>query len=169
MIHRGANMASTTITPDRDAVVSEIEIAAPPERVFQALIDRKQALQWGTNDAFEITLWEMDARPGGKWRFVSRERKGTGAGQDQDKDKDFDHHGEVLEIDPPRVLTYSWFANWHEQPSHRTTVRWELAPTKTGTRLKVTHSGLAQLPNACKAYSQGWPGLLQGIKNFSER
>ena len=69
-------MASTTITPDRDAVVSEIEITAPPERVFQALITREQAMQWGTNDAFEMTHWEMDARPGGKWRFVSRERSG---------------------------------------------------------------------------------------------
>ena len=33
-------MASMHITPDQDAVVSEIEIAAPPERVFRALIER---------------------------------------------------------------------------------------------------------------------------------
>ena len=156
-------MASTTITPDHDAVISEIEIAVPPERVFQALIDRKQAMQWGTSDAFEITLWEMDARPGGKWRFVSRERKGGGAG------KDFDHHGEVIEVNPPRVLSYSWFANWHENPAHRTVVRWELTPTKAGTRVKVTHSGLAQLPAACTAYSRGWPGLLQALKSFSKK
>jgi uncharacterized protein YndB with AHSA1/START domain len=54
------------ITPDNDAVVTEIEIAVPPQRVFHALIDRDQALQWGNSDAFEMTLWEMDARPGGK-------------------------------------------------------------------------------------------------------
>jgi uncharacterized protein YndB with AHSA1/START domain len=156
-------MATTKITPDNDAVVSEIEIAAPPQRVFQALIDREQALQWGTNDAFEMTLWEMDVRPGGKWRFVSKERKGAGAG------KDFDHHGEIVEIDPPRLLSYSWFANWHENPSHPTLVRWELIPTKAGTRLKVTHSGLAALPGACQGYSQGWPGLVQSLKNFVEK
>ncbi|MFZ0291797.1 MAG: SRPBCC domain-containing protein [Candidatus Sulfotelmatobacter sp.] len=156
-------MATTKITPDNDAVVSEIEIAAPPQRVFRALIDREQALQWGTNDAFEMTLWEMDVRPGGKWRFVSKERKGAGAG------KDFDHHGEIVEIDPPRLLSYSWFANWHENPSHPTLVRWELIPTKAGTRLKVTHSGLAALPGACQGYSQGWPGLVQSLKNFVEK
>ena len=156
-------MATTKITPDNDAVVSEIEIADPPQRVFRALIDREQALQWGTNDAFEMTLWEMDVRPGGKWRFVSKERKGAGAG------KDFDHHGEIVEIDPPRLLSYSWFANWHENPSHPTLVRWELIPTKAGTRLKVTHSGLAALPGACQGYSQGWPGLVQSLKNFVEK
>ena len=117
-------MATTRITADNDAVVSEIEIAAPPERVFRALIERDQALQWGTNDAFEMTFWEMDARPGGQWRFVSKERKGAGVG------KDYDHHGEIVEFDPPRVLAYSWFANWHENPSQRTMVRWELTPTR---------------------------------------
>ena len=156
-------MATTKITPDNDAVVSEIEIAAPPQRVFRALIDREQALQWGTNDAFEMTLWEMDVRPGGKWRFVSKERKGAGAG------KDFDHHGEIVEIDPPRLLSYSWFANWHPDPAHPTLVRWELIPTKAGTRLIVTHSGLAALPGACQGYSQGWPGLVEQLKKFTEQ
>ncbi|MGA7907127.1 MAG: SRPBCC domain-containing protein [Candidatus Sulfotelmatobacter sp.] len=154
-------MATVNITPDRDAVISEIEIAAQPERVFQALIDREQALQWGKGDAFEITQWEMDARPGGKWRFVSRERKAAA--------QFFDHHGEILEIDPPRLLAYTWFANWHENPAHRTVVRWELSPTKTGTRVKLTHSGLARLPGGCEGYSQGWPGLLQQIKKFAEK
>ena len=156
-------MATTRITPDNDAVVSEIEITAPPDRVFQALITREQALQWGTNDAFEMTLWEMDARPGGKWHYVSRQRKEPGAGNN------FDHHGEILEIDPPRLLEYSWFASWHPNPSHRTVVRWELTPTKAGTHLKMTHSGLAPLPGVAQGYSQGWPGLLQQIKNFLEK
>ncbi|MFZ0770001.1 MAG: SRPBCC domain-containing protein [Candidatus Sulfotelmatobacter sp.] len=156
-------MATTRITPDNDAVVSEIEIAAPPERVFQALIERDQALQWGSNDAFGMTFWEMDVRLGGKWRFISKERTGAGAG------KEYDHHGEILEFDPPRVLAYSWFANWHPNPSHPTLVRWELTPTRSGTHLKVVHSGLLPLSGACQGYSQGWPGLVQSLKNFVEK
>jgi uncharacterized protein YndB with AHSA1/START domain len=158
-------MTKTVITPDGDAVVSEVEIAVPPERVFQALITREQAMQWGTNDAFQMTSWEMDARPGGKWRFVSKERSGkTSPGLTS-----YDHHGEILEMDPPRLLAYSWFANWHDNPSHPTVVRWELTPTKAGTHLKVIHSGLAQLPGACQGYSQGWPGLVEALKNFLEK
>jgi uncharacterized protein YndB with AHSA1/START domain len=155
--------SKSQITSDNDAVITEVEINAPPARVFQALIDRDQALQWGKSEAFEITLWEMDAHLGGKWHFISREREGTGTG------KIFDHHGEILRIDPPRLLEYSWLTNWHPDPNHRTIVRWDLAPTKTGTILKVTHSGLAALPGVAEGYAQGWPGLVQQIKNFVEK
>jgi uncharacterized protein YndB with AHSA1/START domain len=79
------------------------------------------------------------------------------------------HHGEIVAIDPPRLLVYTWFANWHQPPSHRTVVRWELTPTPTGTQVKVTHSGLRQLPAARNGYSKGWPGLLQAVKDFLEK
>ncbi|MGC2193877.1 MAG: SRPBCC domain-containing protein [Terriglobales bacterium] len=74
-----------------------------------------------------------------------------------------------MEVDPPRVLAYTWFANFHKDPLHPTLVRWKLTPTKSGAHVKVTHSGLAQLPEACTAYSQGWPGLLEALKTFSEK
>jgi uncharacterized protein YndB with AHSA1/START domain len=151
------------ITANNDIVITEIEIAAPPARVFQALIEREQALQWGAGDAFEMTHWEMDVRIGGKWHFVSKEKKSSGAGQA------FDHHGEILQLDPPRLLEYSWFANWHPNPEHRTIVRWDLTATKSGTHLKVTHSNLAALTGAAQGYGQGWPGLLRQIKTFIEK
>ncbi|HEY1660360.1 MAG TPA: SRPBCC domain-containing protein [Candidatus Sulfotelmatobacter sp.] len=154
--------AKCQITADSDAVIAEIEIAATPDRVFQAIVDREQALQWAGGEAFEVTHWELEPRVGGKWRLVSRERQGKGAGQT------FDHHGEVVQINPPHLLEYTWLANWHPDPNHRTTVRWELTTTKTGTILKVTHSGLAPL-NVAKDYAQGWPGLVEQIKNFVEK
>jgi uncharacterized protein YndB with AHSA1/START domain len=159
-------VATTRITPDQDAVVSEVDIAAPPERVFQALIDSKQARQWGTGENYEVKVWEIDARPGGKWHFVSQERSAKKAGSSPQV---FEHHGEYLEVTPPSLLVHTWFANWHENPSHKTVVRWELTPIPTGTRLKVTHSGLLQLPTARDGYSQGWPGLVEAIKKFVEK
>ena len=39
-------MPVSQITPDQDAIVTEIEIAAPPERVFQALTDPAQLMLW---------------------------------------------------------------------------------------------------------------------------
>jgi uncharacterized protein YndB with AHSA1/START domain len=153
-------MATANISADRDAVVTEIEIAAPPERVFQALVTRDQALQWGTDESYETTQWELEARPGGSWRFTAKERK-TG--------KEYRHYGEVLEIDPPRLLCHTWLADFHEIPAQRTVVRWELTPVKAGTRLKVTHSGLALLPVSGKSYAEGWPGLLQHVRKFIEK
>ncbi len=153
-------MAKAIITPDKDAVISEIEVAAPPERVFQALITREQALQWGASDSFQITRWEMDPRVGGDWGFTAKETANQ---------RVYDHHGKVVEIDPPRVLAYTWLAEFHSDPTHPTMVRWELTPIANGTRVKVTHSGLAKVPEMCNAYAQGWPGLMEGLKKYFEQ
>jgi uncharacterized protein YndB with AHSA1/START domain len=157
-------MATAHITPSHDAVITEIFMAAPPERVFKALIDREQALQWGSSPEFEMTRWEMDPRLGGKWTFVAKERNQSG----KYANTELVHHGEILGFDPPRVLEYTWFASWHSDPSHKTIVRWELSAVAAGTQVKVTHSGLAPMPEDCKGYAQGWPGLVTRIEQFVE-
>jgi len=81
---------------------------------------------------------------------------------------EFECHGEIVEYDPPRVLAYTWIANWHDDVTRRTIVRWELTPKSTGTLVKVTHSGLTQLPIACRDYTGGWPGVLEMLKKFAE-
>jgi len=158
-------MATVAITPDQDAIVSEVQIAAPPERVFQALIDPKQLAQWWNNDQCKTKYFEMDARKGGKWRFGTVHSNTTNL----DDTRDFACQGEVLEYDPPRMLAYTWIANWHNDKEQRTVVRWELTADGNGTRVKVTHSGLAQESAARKDYSGGWPGVVQQLKKFVEK
>jgi len=68
-------MSTTIVTPDLDAVVSEIEIAAPVERVFQALTDGAQLQRWFTNPDCPVKVWEMDARLGGRYGYATQ--KGT--------------------------------------------------------------------------------------------
>jgi uncharacterized protein YndB with AHSA1/START domain len=156
-------VATTRITPEQDAVVSEIEIAAPPERVFQALIDPQQMIRWWNSEECTTEFFEMDARSGGQWRFGTKKTNLNINGVSQ-----FFCEGEVLEFDPPRLLAYTWIANWHDDKTRRTVVRWELTPTKDGTRVKVTHGGLAQEATARKDYSGGWPGVMQALKKFVE-
>jgi len=157
-------MPNAILTPDQDAVISEIEIAAPPARVFQALTTAAELKQWFTSPECPAHAWEMDPRPGGRYRYVTE--KGSIAINGV---REFECHGEVLELDPPRVLVYTWIANWHDDVNHRTIVRWELAPTKTGTHVKVTHSGLALMPVVRKDYSGGWPGVVEMLKEFVEQ
>jgi|SRR5262249_19337809 len=157
-------MTTTYITSERDAVISEIIIAAPPERVFEALTTRDQALRWGSSEDFVLTKWEMDAHLGGKWTFVARASKPAG----QYAGVELVHQGEITEYAPPRLLEYTWFASWHSNPLHKTVVRWELTPVPGGTQVKVTHSGLAPMPEDCNGYAQGWPGLVTRIKQFVE-
>jgi uncharacterized protein YndB with AHSA1/START domain len=156
-------MAQAIITPDQDAIVSEVHIKAPAQKVFQALIDPKQLMRWWNSDECQTEHFEMDARPGGKWRLGTKKSKLNINGVSQ-----FFCDGEVLEFDPPRVLAYTWIANWHDDKTRRTIVRWELTPAKDGTHVKVTHSGLAQEPAARKDYSGGWPGVVEKLKTFVE-
>jgi uncharacterized protein YndB with AHSA1/START domain len=152
-----------TITADNDSIVGEILIAAPPERVFKALTDERDLARWFTNPGCPEKFWRMDARLGGLYHYATE--KGTVIVNEVNE---FDCHGEILEIDPPRLLVYTWIANWHDDKSRRTIVRWELTPALHGTYVKVTHSGLAQEPFARKDYSGGWLGVLESLKKFTE-
>jgi len=157
-------MATTIVTPDQDAVVSQIQIAAPPERVFQALIDPKQVVMWWTNDVCPIESFSLEPRRGGRWLYDTKSTALNLNGTSK-----FHCEGEILEYDPPRLLAYTWIANWHDDKSRRTVVRWELIPKSGGTYLKVTHSGLTQEAAARKDYSGGWPGVVAQIKAFVEK
>ena len=76
-----------------DAIISEIEIAAPPERVFKALTEEQQLILWWNDASCPIKLFEMDARPGGRWRFE------TQAGEiEVNGVREFKAHGEILEL-----------------------------------------------------------------------
>jgi uncharacterized protein YndB with AHSA1/START domain len=57
-------MTTTIVTPDQDAIVSEIQIAAPPERVFRAISDAGELQLWFTSPECPVKFWQMDARVG---------------------------------------------------------------------------------------------------------
>ena len=157
-------MPKTIATPDQDALITEIHIAAPPERVFQAISDPREQRIWWDNQDCRLESFEMDARRGGRWRFSTSQTSMNINGISQ-----FDCTGEIVEFDPPRVLAYTWIANWHDVKSRKTIVRWELSPMDGGTLVTVTHSGLAQEDVARKDYQGGWPGVVEQLKAYIEK
>jgi uncharacterized protein YndB with AHSA1/START domain len=155
---KGANMATSVITPDKDTVVVDIFVAAPAERVFQAISDPKQLLQWwGQKGLYRGNNWEADVRPGGKWRCEGVSEKGDA----------YTVHGEYLEVDPPRKLVHTWIASWSGPGV--TTVHWELAPTGNGTKVNVRHTGFKAMPDAARDHAQGWSRVLVWMQAFAER
>jgi len=150
-------MATMSITPDQDVIVSEIYIAAPPERVFQALVEPQQVLQWwGQAGVYRCTEFDSDLRAGGKWRSA-------GVAGDS---SNFTVAGEYLEVDSPRLLVYSWVASWTGDV--KTTVRWELERAGSGTQVTLRHSGLAAHPEIAQSY-RGWPRMLGWLQAFIEK
>jgi uncharacterized protein YndB with AHSA1/START domain len=149
-------MATPKSNPDPDVIINEIHIAAPPQQVFQALIDPKQVVQWwGQKDLYACNTFELDLRPGGKWRCA-------GAGGNQGN---FEVTGEILEVDPPRLLIYLWVSSWTGDV--KTTVRWDLEPRNNGMLVRISHSGLAARPEVAQSY-RGWPLILGWIRAFVE-
>jgi uncharacterized protein YndB with AHSA1/START domain len=163
-------MATTQITPDNNAVLAEIFIAAPPDRVFQALTDPAQMpLWWGEKGMYRITECKNDLRLGGKWVSV-------GVGADG---KSFQVDGEYIEIDPPRLLVYTWNPSFAHL--HNTTVRVELEPRDvhglqhrgpprvgTGTLVKIRHEGFAGDFAQAKSHGEGWTRVLGWMQAFVE-
>ena len=157
-------MTTTIVTPDQDAIVSEIQIVAPPQRVFRALTDAAELQRWFGSSECPLKFWQMDARVGGRYSYETEKGSIVVNGVDQ-----FKCCGEILECDPPRLLVYTWIGNWHDDPRSRTVVRWELTPKGNGTHVRVTHSGLSNLPVARKDYTGGWPGVVEQLKKFVEK
>jgi uncharacterized protein YndB with AHSA1/START domain len=153
-------MATASVAPDGDTIVSELHIAAAPERVFQALVDPEQVVKWwggqGEGQSFRCTHFECDLRPGGKWRSAGVDGQGH----------PFEVVGEYVEVDPPRLLVHTWIASWTAKV--KTTVRWELQATSHGTLVRHQHSGLAAHPELAKSF-RGWPRMLSWLQALLEQ
>lgn len=156
-------MATLSLTPtsqissDNDVVTCEIFIAAPCERVFQALTDPSQAVQWwGENGRYHLTQFHVDPRIGGKWS-ASGESVNMGT---------LNIHGEVFELDPPRRLAYTWISSWLPKT---TKVLWELETHREGTLVKLTHTGFEGNADHANAHSIGWNLVLGWLQGYVER
>jgi uncharacterized protein YndB with AHSA1/START domain len=140
------------------AVLAEVEINAGMDRVFRAITDPKELGKWwGADDKYRADKWTTELKPGGQWRC-------DGNYADPGKTP-FHVDGEVLELDPPRLLVHTWKPSW-EPDSKGMVVRWELTDAGAKkTRLKIHHSGFAAgVPT--EGYSQGWTGILGWLDTY---
>lgn len=153
-----ASMIPTSqISPDNEVAVAEVFINAPRERVFEAITDPQQAVRWwGQGDRYRMTDIRMDMRPGGKW---------SAAGSSVNMGP-IDIHGEILEVDPPRRLAYTWISSWFAKV---TQVVWEFESKDQGTYLKLTHTGFGGDAAQTKGHSTGWLLVLGWLQAFGEK
>ena len=143
-------MSVTALADVKNGVVrAEVEIAAPPKAVFRALTEPAElGSWWGSADLYQTRNWVMDLRVGGKWRAEAIGADGGDASIVR---------GEVLELDPPRLLSYSWEPSW--DGFVRTIVRYELTETPRGTKVQLTHRGFAEGASLTD-HAQGWERVL---------
>ncbi len=139
-----------------DTIVQEVVIQAPAERVFEALTNPAQRVEWwGSEGRFQTKHMESDLRPGGKWMM-----SGSGIGG-----RPFTVKGEYLQVEPPRLLSFTWLPDWQEEQLE-TTVRFDLTEAGGATTVRLTHSGLTT--EKSKLSHKGWPQILTWLQVYCE-
>jgi uncharacterized protein YndB with AHSA1/START domain len=126
--------------PDR--IERTVQLAHPPERVWAALTTAEGLAAWFGNEA------AIDLRPGGTARMRWTE-------------EGFTAQMRVERVEEPRVFGFTWgIYGLPEDDPRRTYVEFTLEPAGAGTRLTVTESGFAQLPE--DAYRKAYDGNTEG-------
>ena len=124
-------------------------IAAPPERVWEALTNGESTRQYWFGRSIESSWGQGD-------KITIHAPDGS-----------LDVFGEILEHDPPRVLAYTF--NITGFPPSR--VRIELVPFGDVTRLTLTHIDHTPEPlpaDAPEIQRRGWMIILNGLKTLVE-
>jgi len=130
---------------------------APLEKVWSAITDKVEMKEW----YFELR--EFKAEKGFRFEF-------TGG----DAHEQYLHVCEILEVEPPHKLSYSW--TYPEHNSGYSVVTWELfREGAEKTRLKLSHDGLESFPKdhpnfAVASFTEGWNFILgESLKNYLEQ
>lgn len=105
MAGKGSGALEVTMPSDREIVLTRI-FDAQRELVFKAHTDPKAIPQWWGLRSHTTTVDKMDVKPGGVWRFVSRDTDGN----------EFEFHGEYREIVPPERIV--WTFEFEGMPGH---------------------------------------------------
>lgn len=124
-------------------VIVERDLAHPPEKIWRALTQPHLIAEW---------LMKADFAPVVGHRFDFSAEWGA-------------IQCEVREVDPPRSLSYTWGGMGLES-----VVTWTLAPSGTGTRLRMEQTGFQR--DQTQAYhgaKAGWPRFLANLEQLLAR
>jgi uncharacterized protein YndB with AHSA1/START domain len=130
-------------------ILATVQIAAPPERVFQALASEEVVAWWVRPGVFDTRTWSGDVRVGGRWRT-----SGIARGEP------YTLEGEYLEVDPPRKLVHTWHRPG--APGAPSTVTYLLEPISGGTLVTLRHTGITSRDQNA-SISTGWETSLERL------
>jgi uncharacterized protein YndB with AHSA1/START domain len=113
-----------TLPSDREIVMTRV-FDAPRELVWKAYTDPEAIPQWWGPRRHATTVDKMDVRPGGAWRYVSRDADGN----------EYAFRGEYREVVPPERLVATF--EFEPLPGH----------VSVETLTLVEHDGKTTLTN----------------------
>jgi uncharacterized protein YndB with AHSA1/START domain len=126
-------------------------IAATPEKVWEGFVSKES-----NRVLFMGAELEAEWKAGGSMAWV-------GPGPDGKPMKYV--HGEVIQVDPPKTLQYTFAMGPSVTPSR---VTLELVPETEATQVTITHDQWAEGDAAYAGTADGWPRILSRLKTLIE-
>ena len=128
VVSSAVNSDSFKVTTPSDQEIRMTRLFdAPRSLVFEAMTKPEHVRRWWgcLGEGYSVPVCEIDLRPGGAWRFVSRHPHGEAA-----------FHGEYREIVPPSRLVFTEI--FEEFPDSVSVVTAEFTEEGGKTRLTAT-------------------------------
>lgn len=128
-------------------------IKASPARIWAAITQPEQMIQWWGPDAGPTLSAEADVRPGGRFSVVFRLLNG----------EEHNPTGIYQQVIPEQKLSFTWDLPGAQEPE--SLVTFLLKPIDGGTELTLLHE---HLPDEAErdSHEQGWNGLLDKLPLF---
>jgi uncharacterized protein YndB with AHSA1/START domain len=127
-------------------------IRTTPKELWRAL----------TTPEFMAQYWlgataEAEWRKGGPWKLVFPDGRVADA-------------GEIVDFEPPRLLSIKWRNEWSEEFKAEgwSFCTMELEPTGEAVKLTVTHTMERENAKFIGAVGGGWPRILSNLKSLLE-
>jgi uncharacterized protein YndB with AHSA1/START domain len=135
------------------SIVVERTMPHPPEKIWRALTQSHLIAEW---------LMENDFQPkvGHRFNFRGKPIPNLWNGVTD---------CEVLAIEQPARLVYSWNASGEEaKDGLKTIVTWTLTPERGGTRVRMEQAGFRPQDEAgYQGMGGGWPRILAGLERVA--
>lgn len=140
--------------PAQRALVFERLMPHPPEKIWRALTSSPLIQEWLMQNDFEPVVghrFNFRATPVMGWNGVT--------------------DCEVLVVEPPTRLVYSWNASGEQAADGlKTMVTWTLTVEPGGTRVRMEQTGFRpQDEGGYRGMGGGWPRILESLERVSGR
>lgn len=129
---------------------------APPALVFKFVTQPDNVVRWWGHDGWALEDAQLDFTRTGPWFAKMRSDEGN----------PFHHGGDVLDVDAPHRVTFSW--QWHNangKQSGVSTVRFSVEPDGNGALFTIHHTELAD-DDFGRSHAQGWTAGLIRLTAF---
>jgi uncharacterized protein YndB with AHSA1/START domain len=152
MTDEGGAGESATEADGGERIYFQIYIRATPEEVWEAITSAEFTRQY-----FHETNIESDWQVGSPVVYYN-------------DDRSIAVDGEVIEVDRPNRLSYTWHVLYNEDAAKEdpSRVTWELEQVEDACRLRMTHDRFPEGSVVPDGVRDGWPAIISNLKTLLE-